>query len=201
MQLNELVNIIENCHKCPLSATRNNVVVHDGNSQAKLLLIGEAPGKQEDLEGKPFVGQSGKLLNQLLEQVAINRQEHCYIANIIKCRPPDNRVPHKQEVQQCIKYLHQQIQLINPEIIICLGSTAIKHVLGWKKFKITEIHGKWIDLNNIPDISSEYKDIYKNKLLMPIYHPSYLLRNRSTKINSPQWQVLQALQLVKEKIL
>ncbi|MBP7211926.1 uracil-DNA glycosylase [bacterium] len=166
----------ENCTQCELSKTRNNVVFSDGNPEtAKIILIGEAPGENEDLQGKPFVGRAGKLLNEFLLNAGIDRQRDLYIINTVKCRPPKNRVPSLQEKSACEHFLFEQIDLINPSIILLCGATAMKSFLD-KKLAISKVRG------NIFEIEVKNKK-YK---AMPIFHPSYLLRNHSLDVGSPR---------------
>lgn len=162
-----LSNEIRNCTKCGLSKTRQNVVVGDGNEYANIMLIGEGPGADEDRTGIPFVGKSGQLLDKILEACGFKRNTHIFISNIVKCRPPGNRVPTEEEVAACMPYLLQQIELINPKIVVTLGSTALKRLVGDNSLKITRLRGTWMD--------------WDNRLLMPVYHPSALLRNPGLK--------------------
>lgn len=180
------------CQKCVLCETRNNVVVYDGNPQAKLMFIGEGPGEQEDLKGLPFVGRAGQLLDKILEAAEINRQSETYICNIVKCRPPANRVPAPEEANECSPYLYSQINLIKPKIIVLLGSTAVSGVLKVRNPKITRLHGHWIHGQG---------ELLDGILLMPFYHPSYLLRQHSKEVGSPKWQAWQAIKEVKKKLL
>lgn len=185
------------CQGCELCKTRTNVVISDGNPQAKLMLIGEGPGEQEDLTGTPFVGRAGQLLDKIIQAVEIDRQTETYICNVVKCRPPGNRVPTLEEAQGCIHYLEYQIQHVNPDIVLCLGATALKYALGLKNPKITKLHGKWLDHSELPE---DKQALFKDKLIMPFYHPSYLLRNASREKGAPKWQAWQAIQLVKETL-
>ena len=166
MLLEDLKNEVINCNKCCLAHTRNKVIFGEGNNHAPIVIIGEAPGRDEDLQGRPFVGHSGKLLDKILAACGFNRTHHVYISNIIKCRPPVNRPPFPEEVESCLPYLLQQIELINPRILILLGATALKSLIG-PEMRITKIRGNWIDWNNY--------------LVMPVYHPSALLRNPALK--------------------
>lgn len=166
MDINQLNNEVLHCTKCGLSKSRNNVIIGEGNLNAKLFLIGEAPGRDEDIQGRPFVGKSGQLLDKILEACGFNRRENVYISNIIKCRPPGNRVPNEYEAETCMPYLLKQIDIINPEIILLLGSTALKYMFGQDK-RITQIHGTWLTWNK--------------KLTMPVYHPAAILRNPTLK--------------------
>ncbi|MDJ0625887.1 MAG: uracil-DNA glycosylase [Candidatus Caenarcaniphilales bacterium] len=189
--LDELNSKALECNNCSLCETRTNVVVFDGNPDAKLMLIGEGPGEQEDLKGLPFVGRAGQLLDKILEAVQIDRQKETYICNIVKCRPPNNRVPAQNESEQCTKYLRAQIDFIKPKIILLLGSTALIGLLQMKNPRITKLHGKWIEGEG---------DLLSNTLIMPFYHPSYLLRNPSKNEGSPKWQAWQAIKEVKTKL-
>ena len=185
--LEQLTELAKKCQKCSLSQTRNQVVVADGNPKAKLMIIGEGPGEQEDLQGLPFVGRAGQLLNKILDSVSIDRQKDTYICNIVKCRPPGNRVPTFQESETCSAYLKAQIHFVKPKIILLLGSTAVIGILKMKNPKITKLHGTWIEGEN-------------GSLIMPFYHPSYLLRNSSKEKGSPKWQAWQAIKEVKNKL-
>lgn len=169
MYLFNLKEEVLHCTKCELSKTRKNVIFGEGNLNAQIMIIGEAPGRDEDIQGHPFVGQSGKLLDKILEACGFDRIEHIYITNIIKCRPPGNRTPSLEEVRQCKPYLLQQIELIHPEIMILLGAIALKSLVD-PNLKITRVRGEWIDWNNY--------------FVIPIYHPSALLRNPALKHNT-----------------
>ena len=185
--LNELEKKCQNCIACELGKTRNKLVFADGNSHARVLLIGEAPGADEDATGKPFVGRAGKLLNQFLEQAGLSRQNDIYICNTVKCRPPQNRVPTDIEKKTCEHFLLEQIKLVNPEVILLCGATSMQTFLG-KKEKISHIRGQWIN-------------ILDNRKAMVIFHPSYLLRNHRIDEGSPRWLMLQDLKKVKDSIL
>lgn len=156
-----------------------------GNRKAKLLIIGEGPGKNEDETGLPFVGRAGKLLDQILESVDIDSNEDSYISNIVKCRPPENRKPSIEEMEACEPWLKEQIRLINPKIILLVGATAVEGILGTKE-GITKIRGSWIKRNGY--------------LYMPIFHPSYLLRNSSKEPGKPKWLTWQDMKKVKKKL-
>jgi uracil-DNA glycosylase len=157
------------CTKCNLSKSRTQVVFGEGNVHAGIMLIGEGPGYYEDELGRPFVGPSGELLDKILGACGFTRWEHVYIANIVKCRPPQNREPLPEERQACLPYLKEQIRLINPRIIVLLGATALKGLIS-ADMKISEFRGKWID--------------WENRNVMPTYHPAALLRNPSLKKDS-----------------
>lgn len=163
----ELEKSIEDCKKCRLCTNRNNIVFGQGNKNADIMFIGEGPGADEDMQGLPFVGKAGKLLNTAFEGLGIKREE-VYIANIVKCRPPNNRTPENDEAAACLNYLRNQVILIKPKIIVLLGSVALKNILGSEN-SITTIRGKWI----------EKKGIY----YMPTFHPAALLRDENKKID------------------
>lgn len=163
----ELEEAIKNCKKCKLNANRTNIVFGMGNKNAEIMLIGEGPGADEDKRGLPFVGKAGQLMDKAFDGLKIDR-EKLYIANIVKCRPPLNRVPEEDEAEACLDYLRNQVILVNPKIIVLMGSTALKNILG-KDFGITSARGKWI----------ERKDI----LYMPTWHPAALLRDDTKKID------------------
>lgn len=149
------------CTSCQLHQTRTNVVFGTGANNAEILFIGEGPGEQEDLKGEPFVGRAGKLLDDMLAIINLDRS-HIYIANIVKCRPPKNRDPLPAEQAACIKWLNAQIELLKPKIIICLGRiSAIQFIRS--DFKITKEHGQWFE--------------YKSTPIMALYHPAALLRD------------------------
>lgn len=154
------------CRRCDLSHTRNSVIFGEGNRDAAIMIIGEAPGRDEDLQGRPFVGKSGQLLDKILEACGFTRQKHVFISNIVKCRPPDNRIPTPAESAVCMPWLTNQIELINPAIMILLGATALKYMAG-PDYKIRRDHGKWISC--------------QGRLAMPVYHPAALLRDPSLK--------------------
>ena len=177
--LEELKNSIKNCNKCKLCNERNNIVFGVGNENADIMFIGEGPGADEDAQGIPFVGKAGQLMNKAFEGLGIKREE-VYIANIVKCRPPQNRNPEKDEVESCINYLRNQVMIIKPKIIVLLGNVALKSVLG-EEYGITRARGNWI----------EKKGIW----YMPTFHPAALLRDESKKIDF--WNDLKK---VKEKI-
>lgn len=162
----ELEQSIINCKKCKLCQNRTNIVFGTGNKNAELMFIGEGPGADEDKEGIPFVGKAGKLMNEAFKGLGINREE-VYIANIVKCRPPQNRVPEEEETTNCLNYLRNQVILVKPKIIVLLGSTALKNILG-KEYGITNTRGKWIEKKGIK--------------YMPTWHPAALLRDENKKI-------------------
>ena len=184
--LKEMQNVCEQCKACDLHKTRNHVVFSDGNPTADIMLIGEAPGADEDATGTPFVGRAGKLLNEMLAEAGFSRKEDFYICNTIKCRPPQNRQPEREEKAACEVYLKAQISLVKPKIILLCGATAASSFID-EEFKVTQIRGKW--LNIFDGIES-----------MVILHPSYLLRNHSEEQGSPRWFTKRDLENVKKKL-
>ncbi len=150
------------CNKCPLCETRKHVVFGVGNEKSDIVFIGEGPGEQEDIQGIPFVGPAGKLLDDMLRIIDLDRNQNCYICNIVKCRPPRNRDPLETEQDACIDYLRNQIALIQPKIIVCLGRIAAKRIID-PEYRITREHGTWIQKNGV--------------WMTAIYHPSALLRD------------------------
>ena len=153
------------CTRCGLCEKRHNVVFGVGNRQADILFVGEGPGEQEDLKGEPFVGPAGQLLDDMLSIIDLDRT-NCYIANIVKCRPPQNRDPLEIEQEACMGYLRQQIQLLNPKIIVCLGRIAAKALIR-EDFRITREHGTWTQKDGV--------------WMTAMYHPSALLRDLSKR--------------------
>ncbi len=173
------------CTECSLSKGRKNVVFGRGNPKAKIFIIGEGPGQQEDEQGLAFVGRAGKMLDKSFLSVGIDTNEDCYISNIVKCRPPSNRKPKSIEVDNCMPWLNSQIELIKPRVIILAGSTAVQSYLNINQ-PISKIRGKWITRGNIK--------------YMPIFHPSYLLRNSSNEKGKPKWLTIQDLKKVKKEL-
>lgn len=154
------------CTRCKLCETRTNVVFGKGNESAEIFFIGEGPGEKEDLAGEPFVGRSGQLLDKMLASIYLDRDKNIYIGNMVKCRPPGNRDPKPEEQQTCMGYLENQIQLIKPKIIVCLGRIAAQKIIG-QDFKVTKDHGKWF--------------IHDGIYMMGMFHPAAILRNQSQK--------------------
>lgn len=183
----------ESCKACPLAKTRNNVVFSDGNpSTAKIVFIGEAPGEVEDELGMPFVGRAGQLMNEFLAEAGISRENDIYMINTVKCRPPENRVPTDEEKAACRKFLDAQIDIIKPEAIVLCGATALKSFVELdKKQTISKVRGKWM---TVTVDGVEYKAI-------TIFHPSYLLRNRSMEEGSPRRLMQEDLAEIKNTIL
>ena len=189
-ELNKLKQECLNCKKCVLGDTRINVVFSDGNPEtAKAILIGEAPGENEDKTGTPFVGRAGKLLNEFLEKAGISREKDLYIINTVKCRPPKNRVPSDEEKMLCEEYLLKQIEIINPEIMIFCGATALKSFYD-KKVAISKIRGEVLEIEICGKV----------RKFIPIFHPSYLLRYHSLDEGSPRYYMLEDLKKIKNLI-
>lgn len=164
--MQELRKQLSKCHLCELSKSRKNVVFGEGNLNAKILFIGEAPGASEDASGKPFVGRSGEMLDKIIVNVLKIPKDHVYITNIVKCRPPQNREPSPVETHTCMPYLYKQVELIKPKIVVTLGATAYHYFTG-DETPISKIHGTIIEKDGL--------------VVMPTYHPGYLLRNPSFK--------------------
>jgi len=162
----ELKKTCADCHNCPLAETRHNVVFGIGKETADILFVGEGPGEQEDLTGIPFVGPAGRLLDDMLSIIDLDRKENCYICNIVKCRPPKNRDPLETEQDACIDYLRNQVALVKPKIIVCLGRIAAKRLID-ADYRITRQHGQWVQRGDV--------------WLTAIYHPSALLRDVSKR--------------------
>ena len=163
----------------------NKIVLSRGNPFSKLMIVGEAPGAKEEEVGEPFVGRSGKLLDQFLQNAGINISQDVYFCNVVKCRPPKNRRPTKTEIQENLPWLYQQIKLVNPEIIVLVGATALEAILK-NKSPISILRGKWIN--------------WDGRLVMPIFHPAYLLRNQSKEEGSPMSLTKSDFLKIKEKI-
>ncbi len=162
MTLSILQRTVKGCRRCNLAVTRQNVVFGEGSNKAKVMFIGEAPGEDEDIQGRPFVGRAGRLLDQLIERIDL-RREDVYICNILKCRPPNNRDPEESEITSCKNYLFSQISLIKPRIICTLGRHAYNTLMNADE-RITKVRGSLKD--------------YRGMTLLPTYHPSFLLRNQ-----------------------
>lgn len=166
----ELRDLAGSCSKCRLRATCQQVVFGTGDAKSKIMFIGEGPGRDEDLQGEPFVGRAGQLLDKILHAAEFERSQ-VYICNVVKCRPPDNRLPNPDEVRECSKFLEAQIRLIKPRIIVCLGALASQVVID-PRARITQIRGKWFTRQGIK--------------IMATFHPAALLRNQSYK--RPTWE-------------
>ena len=173
LSLDELNAKILRCTRCGLARTRNNVVPGMGVQNPEVLVVGEGPGHDEDMQGLPFVGKAGVLLDRMLAAIGLDRKTNCYIANIVKCRPPENRNPFPDEQTACFSFLEAQIHILKPKMILCMGKIAIEKITG-QSIAITQKHGEFFEYNGIP--------------VMPTYHPSALLRNEELK--RPAWEDL-----------
>jgi len=181
--LAELDAQINSCMKCPLGQTRGKFVFGTGSASATLMLIGEAPGADEDAQGEPFVGRAGQLLTKILEAIHFRREE-VYICNILKCRPPENRKPTADEIKECLPYLKKQIALLRPKLIVCLGLTAVENLLGTTE-SLSHLRGRVLEYEGIP--------------LMVTYHPAALLRNPAWK--RPTWEDVQAVRKLHDELV
>lgn len=181
----ELAQHCNQCHRCGLGDSRTHAVVGRGNLQAPIMIVGEAPGQNEDETGLPFVGKAGQLLEKILASVKLDTEKDVYICNINKCRPPSNRVPTTEEMEACKPYLLEQIRLVDPKMILLTGATSVKGLTGDKR-GITKIRGTWLE--------------WEGRLCMPILHPAYLLRNPSREQGSPKWLMWQDIQAVRAKL-
>jgi len=182
-ELEKIRKQCETCQKCELGKTRTKSVFSAGIPNNKIVLIGEAPGFNEDQTGEPFVGRAGQLLDKILASVGFSRKENIYICNTIKCRPPDNRDPLPAEKAACRAYLDQQLAILKPKIILLCGKVALTSFMETKE-GITKLRGRWFDGPN-------------GAKMMPIFHPSYLLRNQSHEKGSPKWLMWQDIQEIK----
>lgn len=156
---------IGDCKRCRLCQQRNTIVFGSGSSRAELVFIGEGPGRDEDIQGLPFVGRAGKLLTQMIEAMGLKRDD-VYICNVVKCRPPENRAPEPDEMETCSPFLFRQLAVIKPKAIVCLGATAFQALYGAKQ-SISRLRGQWLEFRGIP--------------MLATYHPAYLLRNPNAK--------------------
>lgn len=181
--LEDVRQMCQYCDKCELAKTRTNIVFSGGVPNHKMMLIGEAPGFYEDKQGEPFVGKAGQLLDKIFASVGLSRQKDVYICNTLKCRPPDNRDPLPEEKEACRAFLDAQIEILKPRIILLCGKVALSSMLN-TNVGITKVRGKWFD--------GPF-----NSKMMPIFHPSYLLRNDSHEKGSPKWLMWQDIQEVK----
>ena len=162
---NQLQTEISACEKCRLCQTRTNVVPGEGNRQADLMFIGEGPGRDEDLQGRPFVGRSGELLTRMIRAIGLERDQ-VYICNVVKCRPPQNRNPEPDEAAACINYLRAQVALVHPKVIVLLGKVACRYTLN-QELSVMRVHGQWFERKGV--------------FFMPTFHPSFLLRDPAMK--------------------
>lgn len=182
--LEELRDLALGCTRCGLRAGCSGVVFGEGNPNARLMLIGEGPGADEDRLGRPFVGKAGQLLDKILEAIGLERFSHVYIANVVKCRPPGNRAPLAEEAGQCLPWLYRQLELVSPGIIVLLGSTALQNLID-PKARITRMRGQWL--------------VSKSGIkIMPTYHPAALLRDTGKK--RPVWEDFQKVRDEYQKI-
>ena len=172
--LGELEELTRGCLACPLGGHRLRYVFGEGNPDARMMFIGEGPGRDEDLQGRPFVGKAGELLDKMLGAVGLDRSE-VYIANIVKCRPPDNRTPQPEEAQRCLPYLRRQIELVRPSVIVTLGATPLRELLGVTT-GITRVRGQWQQL-----------DLCGGIPVMPTFHPAYVLRQYTQEVRRAVW--------------
>ena len=166
MTLDELEIECKQCRKCQLCEGRTNLVFGIGKKDADIMLIGEGPGENEDLQGQPFVGRSGQLLDKFLESVDLSRNKNVYIANMVKCRPPKNRDPKPEEQDMCIDWLRKQFKIIRPKIIVCVGRISALRLIN-PNFKVTKEHGVFVEKNGL--------------LMMGTFHPAAILRNPNNK--------------------
>jgi DNA polymerase len=180
----ELQKKVEGCTRCGLCSYRKNTVFGQGSRIAPLVFVGEGPGAEEDEQGIPFVGKAGRLLTQILASVGISR-DHVYISNVVKCRPPENRVPTPDEMMACSPFLEAQLALLRPKIVVCLGNTPTRWLLRTSE-GITALRGRWFP--------------WRGVLLLPMFHPSFLLRNESRKKGSPKELTWRDINSVREKL-
>lgn len=181
--LRELYSICQSCTKCGLSKGRTNVVFGEGNIKAKIMFVGEGPGHDEDIQGRPFVGKAGQLLTKMIEAIDLKRED-VFIANIVKCRPPNNRVPLPEEARECLPYLRNQVAIIRPAIIVCLGATAAKYIIS-DELRITRDRGLWKDK--------------KGYHIIATYHPAALLRDPDKKRDA--WEDFKSIRDKYKKIM
>lgn len=185
LDLEEIAGKVRNCTQCRLSENRTQAVPGEGNPNSDLLFVGEGPGRQEDQQGRPFVGRAGNKLTDILSSVSLERSQ-VYITNIVKCRPPENRTPKSDEIESCLPYLEAQIAEINPSIIVTLGNSATKTLLDTDQ-GITSARGKFYGWRGEIQV-------------FPMFHPSYLLRNPSKEKGSPKYQTWQDIKKVKKAL-
>jgi uracil-DNA glycosylase len=179
VRLTQLAGEVAGCTKCALSKTRIQTVFARGNSLARLCFVGEAPGADEDEQGLPFVGRAGQLLDRMIAAMGLDAAKDVYVCNILKCRPPGNRRPEPEEITSCIPYLHEQLALVKPRVVVAMGNTAVAALLD-TRLGITKLRGQW--------------KLYRGAtLVMPTYHPSYLLRPspQQTEAKRQAWEDLQ----------
>jgi len=182
--IEDMTQDCQQCQRCGLSAGRTNIVIGRGNPHAPVMIIGEAPGQNEDEQGLPFVGRSGELLEKILASVQLSTDREVYICNVAKCRPPGNRTPTPSEINACKPYFLEQLRLVDPKIVLLTGATAVKATIADAR-GITKIRGQWFN--------------WDGRWCMPIFHPAYLLRNSSREPGKPKWLMWQDIQTVRKK--
>ena len=180
--LSELEAIVKRCNRCPLSKTRTNVVFGEGNEENRIMFVGEGPGYHEDKSGRPFVGRAGELFDKMLKAIDLTRAD-VYVANIVKCRPPNNRNPLEEECKNCIEFLRWQVKIVEPEIIVCLGAVAARNIIQ-KDFSITKNRGIWYDRGKFN--------------VMATYHPAAILRDINKKKDA--WEDFKSIKNMYNKI-
>ncbi len=164
--LEKISHDLKDCTRCKLCKGRNSIVFGEGNPKAELVFVGEGPGEQEDLQGRPFVGRAGQLLDKMIEAMGLKR-EQVYIVNVVKCRPPENRNPEPDEIEKCSPFLFRQLDVLQPKVIVALGKFATQFFLGNEEAKISQVRGKF--------------HAFRGSKVMPTFHPAYLLRNPPAK--------------------
>jgi len=185
LNLSEIAEKVASCERCRLFESRTNTVPGEGDEDSDLVIVGEGPGRQEDKQGRPFVGRAGRKLDDILGSVSIAREE-IYITNIVKCRPPENRAPRQDEMESCFPYLEAQLATINPSVVVTLGNSSTQFLLDTNE-GITSLRGEFFQWRG--DIK-----------LFPMFHPSYLLRNPSRKKGSPKYQTWQDIKTIKNEL-
>lgn len=179
LDIEALRSCTQGCLACPLGAGRIRFVFGEGNPKATLMFVGEGPGRDEDLQGRPFVGRAGELLDKMIGAIGLQRNE-VYITNVVKCRPPDNRTPTPQESQRCLPYLRRQIELVRPKVLVTLGATPLRELVGVST-GITRIRGQWQRLDMLGGLP-----------VMPTFHPAYVLRQYTQDVRRAVWEDLKA---------
>lgn len=174
----------DRCQRCDLGRTRTRAALYRGNPHARLMLIGEGPGEQEDRQGRPFVGPAGQLLDRILRAVAFDPDRDAFIANVVKCRPPGNRVPEPPEAAACLPYLAEQIRLVDPALFVFVGATALRYCTGDSR-GITRVRGQWFT--------------HLGRPAMAVFHPSYMLRNPARTPGSPKWLMWQDIRAIRAR--